>query len=82
MDLNEAKSFFSTLLDLDFHKNRHKATFRKIMKLVDVENKHYVTKENAVHFFCLPNFLDIVMVKEEANTLMTPVVEPKVEIKP
>lgn len=69
MTLEEAKEFFALVLDLNFKKSKDRATFRKIMKLVDIENNHIVHKPEVIQFFSLSNFLDVIVTQPEAAVL-------------
>lgn len=37
LDLMQAKMFFALIFDLNYHHAKDRATFRKIMRLVDVD---------------------------------------------
>ena len=39
LTLSEAKQFFATLLDLKYSRSRDRATFRKILKVIDPTNE-------------------------------------------
>lgn len=53
------------LLELDFTKANDRVTFRKIMKLVDVESERVVYKSNVLQFFSMPNFLEVIVSRDE-----------------
>ena len=39
LTLEECKKFFGLLLELNYNKAKDRVTFRKVMKLVDMENE-------------------------------------------
>jgi hypothetical protein len=57
LKLEQAKKFFALILDLNYKKERDRNTFRKIMKIVDLDNQNQVKLDNVLEFFKLPNFL-------------------------
>lgn len=59
LQIDEAKKFFALILDLDFRNPNDRITFRKVMKIVDIESQNTVKIENVVEFFQLPNFLNL-----------------------
>lgn len=67
MNLIEAKRFFAIVLDLNYKLPSDRVTFRKIMKVLDVDNQNLIYKGNVVEFFSLPNFLNVVVAGEIAN---------------
>lgn len=67
MDLVTAKKFFAQILDLKYTKSKDRATFRKIMKLVDVEGNRVALKENVLNFFTLPDFLSVIVRQEQTE---------------
>lgn len=62
LNLSETKTFFALIFELDYMKSKDRVTFRKIMKLVDVDNERLVYKQNVLQFFSLPNFLEVIVV--------------------
>ena len=38
LQIDEAKKFFALILDLDFRNPNDRITFRKVMKIVDIES--------------------------------------------
>jgi len=52
LNLDETKKFMATLLDLDYKVAKHRATFRNIMKIVDVGNFRRVDKSDLLHWLC------------------------------
>jgi two pore calcium channel protein, plant len=69
LTLPEAKEFFALVLDLNFRKSKDRATFRKIMKLVDIENNRIVHKPEVMQFFSMSNFLEVIVNQPEAAVL-------------
>jgi hypothetical protein len=67
LNLIEAKKFFAIVLDLNYKKPSDRVTFRKIMKILDVDDQRFIYKTNVVQFFSLPNFLNAVVVEEIAT---------------
>lgn len=65
LTLEECKKFFAMLLELDYNKAKDRATFRKIVKLIDIDNTQEARKENVIQFFTLPNFLEVIVKQEE-----------------
>ena len=61
LNLVQAKRFFALVLDLDFKLPRDRVTFRKIMKILDLDDQRLVYKDNVIQFFSLPNFLNVVV---------------------
>lgn len=59
LQIDEAKKFFALILDLDFRNPNDRITFRKVLKIVDIESQNTVKIENVVEFFQLPNFLNL-----------------------
>jgi hypothetical protein len=59
LQTDEAKKFFALILDLDYRNPNDRTTFRKVMKVVDIESQSTVKIENVVEFFQLPNFLNL-----------------------
>lgn len=75
MTLVETKQFFAALLELDYSVPKHRATFRKIMKMIDIDNQHIAYKENVLQFFSLSNFTELIVVQDESAHL------PKATVK-
>ena len=48
LTLNECKKFFAMLLELDYNKAKDRVTFRKILKLVDIDNTQMALKESVI----------------------------------
>jgi len=67
LNLLEAKKFFSIVLDLNYKKPSDRVTFRKIMKVLDVDDQRIIYKVNVIQFFSLPNFLNVVVANEVAT---------------
>ena len=59
LDLEQAKKFMSTLFELDYTQNSDRITFRKFLKIVDVNQRNVVVKQHLKQFFSLPNFLEL-----------------------
>ena len=62
MDLSEAKRFFGFVFDLDYHRKQDQETFIRIMKVIDPHSNN-VSKENLIHYFSIPGFLNIARVE-------------------
>lgn len=54
--------FFALLLNLKYSQPNHKATFRKIVKIIDLEHERKFHKQNVLKFFTLPNFMNVIVV--------------------
>lgn len=54
---------------MKYDKAKDRVTFRKIMKLVDIDSKKIAIKSNVLHFFSLPNFLEVVVVDSNQEEL-------------
>ena len=65
LSVREAKKFFALVLDLDYKDRKDRTAFKKIMKVVDPDSEKFVYKENIVHFFSMPGFIDIIKPQEE-----------------
>ena len=50
------------LLDLNYKNPKDRVIFRKIIKLVDIDNKKIAVRANVTNFFSLPNFLEMIAV--------------------
>lgn len=48
LTLQESKKFFAILLDLKYKRAKDRVTFRKIMKLVDIENSKTSIRQNVI----------------------------------
>lgn len=48
LNLVQAKRFFALVLDLDFKLPRDRVTFRKIMKILDLDDQRLVYKDNVI----------------------------------
>ena len=67
LNLLEAKKFFAIVLDLNYKKPSDRVTFRKIMKVLDIDDQRIIYKANVIQFFSLPNFLNVVVANEVAT---------------
>jgi hypothetical protein len=65
LTLVECKKFFAMLLELDYSKAKDRVTFRKILKLVDIDNNKVAMKDAVIQFFTLPNFLEVIVNQEQ-----------------
>jgi len=67
LDLEQAKKFMSTLFELDYTQNSDRITFRKFIKIVDVNQRNVVVKQHLKQFFGLPNFLELLQVNTDLD---------------
>lgn len=67
LDLEQAKKFMSTLFELDYTQNSDRITFRKFLKIVDVNQRNIVVKQHLKQFFSLPNFLELLQVNSDLD---------------
>ena len=67
--LREAKTFFSTILELDYGKEEDRLIFRRLMGLLDPERNKVVFKERILQFFDVAGFLHLDYLEEEQKKL-------------
>lgn len=64
LTVREAQDFFEEILDLDYSQPKAKATFRKIMSILDPLGENIIRRADVMQWLSLPGFVKAIVVED------------------
>jgi hypothetical protein len=63
LNLQKSKIFLKKVLNLNYRREKDQLTFKRIMKMVDPENKNILKRERILDYFSIQGFLNVARIE-------------------